>query len=343
MRSPCRRVAIAARVAAVAVLALGMTTPSWAQFGGLKKRLKRAAGQEGASKAADAATGDAAAKPAESGNAAGPGGAGGMIVLTQDVVDQLLAGLKAGQAERAAAAREDTPYGRYTQGAAAYKEAEAKCQAAQQTFPQRMAGNQKVMDKYSALVDKMVAAQAKPDPRLVEIYQDSAMAMQDPSCIVKRPEQPKDYYEAQRDVDARAEKQEIEGSGLSRDELAMVKERADAILRGATPPGGASPTEKSAVAAKAAELKPLLGIQDEPSARAQKPAPPAAAAPATAPSPNPQSGVNACMTRNLQTHQAELEALGKRAEAAQAAGDTERLMAIADTLQQLQMAGCGGR
>jgi hypothetical protein len=49
------------------------------------------------------------------------------------------------------------------------------------------------------------------------------------------------------------------------------------------------------------------------------------------------------MTRNLQSHQAELEALGKRAEAAQAAGDTERLMAIADTLQQLQMAGCGGR
>jgi len=343
MRSPCRRIAITARVVAVAILALGITTPAWAQFGGLKKRLKSAAGQEGASKAADAATGDAAAKPAETGNAATPGGAGGMIVLTQDVVDQLLAGLKAGQAERVAAAREDTPYGRYTQSSAAYKEAEAKCQAAQQTFAQRMAGNQKVMDKYSALVDKMVAAQSKPDPKLVEIYQDSAMAMQDPSCIVKRPEQPKDYYEAQRDVDARAEKQEIKASGLSRDELAMVKERADAILRGATPPGGASPTEKSAVATRAAELKPLLGIQDEPSAPAQKPAPTPAVAPAAAPSPNPQSAVNACMTRNLQTHQAELEALGKRAEAAQAAGDTARLMAIADTLQQLQMAGCGGR
>jgi hypothetical protein len=258
------------------------------------------------------------------------------------VVDQLLAGLKAGQAERAAAAREDTPYGRYTQGSAAYKEAEAKCQAAQQTFAQRMAGNQKVMDKYSALVDKMVAAQSKPDPKLVEIYQDSAMAMQDPSCIVKRPEQPKDYYEAQRDIDARAEQQEIKGSGLSRDELAAVKERADAILRGATPPGGASPAEKSAVAARAAELNPLRGILVEPSARAQNPAP-ATSAPAASPSPTPQSGVSACMTRNLQSHQAELEALGKRAEAAQAAGDTERLMAIADTLQQLQMAGCGGR
>ena len=50
--------------------------------------------------------------------------------------------------------------------------------------------------------------------------------------------------------------------------------------------------------------------------------------------------MNACMTRNIQNHQAELEALGKRAEAAQAAGDTQKLMAIADTLQQIQMAGC---
>ncbi len=163
MRSPCRRVAIATQAVAVAILALGMPTPAWAQFGGLKKRLKSAAGQEGASKAADAATGDAAAKPAETGNASAPSEAGGMIVLTQDVVDQLLAGLKAGQAERAAAAREDTPYGRYTQGSAAYEEAEAKCQAAQQSFPQRMAGNPKVMDKYSALMDKMVAAQSKRD------------------------------------------------------------------------------------------------------------------------------------------------------------------------------------
>ena len=32
--------------------------------------------------------------------------------------------------------------------------------------------------------------------------QDSAMAMMDPSCVVKQPEQPKDYYEAQRESDS---------------------------------------------------------------------------------------------------------------------------------------------
>ena len=46
------------------------------------------------------------------------------------------------------------------------------------------------------------------------------------------------------------------------------------------------------------------------------------------------------MTKNIQTHQAEIEALGKRAEAAQAANDTPKLMAIADTLQRIQKAGC---
>jgi hypothetical protein len=37
-----------------------------------------------------------------------------MVVFTDDLVGQLLAGLKAGKAERDAAARKDTPYGRYT-------------------------------------------------------------------------------------------------------------------------------------------------------------------------------------------------------------------------------------
>jgi hypothetical protein len=47
-----------------------------------------------------------------------------------------------------------------------------------------------------------------------------------------------------------------------------------------------------------------------------------------------------CMMKNVQGHQAEIEALGKRGEAAQAAGQTDKLMAIADTLQRIQMAGC---
>jgi hypothetical protein len=331
-----------ARAAAIVVVALAITTPAAAQFGGFKKKLTGAGAQEGASKAA-AAAGVTPEAPAEVADAGGPAAGGGTIVLTEDVVGKLIAGLKAGQATRAAAAKEDTPYGRYKKAGATYAEADRRCRAAQQTFPQRMSGNEKLMSKYSALVDKMVAAQGRGDQKLMAIYQDSAMAMQDPSCVVKQPTQPDDYYQAQRDIDSRAEQQEIKTSGYSQSELAMVKERAEAILREATPPGGASPGEKSAVAAKAGELKPLLGIQD--AVRATKPAPapapaPASTAPALPAMPPAASGMNTCMMNNIQNHQAEIEALGKRAEAAKNANDTGTMMAIVDTLQQIQMAGC---
>jgi hypothetical protein len=330
-----------ARLAVVTLAALAIATPASAQIGGLKKKLKEKAGQEEASRAADSAS----ESPAEG---AAPGDQGGMIVLSEDVVNRLLAGLKAGQAERERAAKEDTPYGRYKKAEVAYAVAQPKCQAARQTFPQRAAANQKMLDKYSALTEKMVAAQSKQDFKLMEIYQDSLMAMQDPSCTVKKPEQPKDYYEAQRDIDTRAEKQEIKVSGFAPNELAMVKERTIAILQGATPPGDASPTEKSAVSAKSAELKQLLGWPDQSETRATKTAPTPAPTPAPAPAPDPQmsaaaSDMSACMTENLQSHQAEIEALSKRAQEAQNANDTGTLMAIADSVQQIQMAGCTGR
>ena len=325
------------RVLAIALVALAIGTPASAQFGGLKKKLKGTAAQEGGNKAAESAGVPAAAT--ETAEPAAQGG--GTIVLTEDVVARLITGLRAGQAERDAAAKEDTPFGRYKKAEAAFAVAEPKCQAAQQSFPQRMANDEKTMNKYSALVDKMVAAQTKGDQKLTKIYQDSAMAMQDPSCTVERPSQPDDYYEAQRTIDGRAEKQEMKASGFSRSELAMVKERADAILRKAAPDASAS--EKSAVDAKSGELKSLLGIHDQAPARATKPAPapaPAPAAPA-APAMSPEaSSMSSCMTKNLQAHQKEIEALGKRAEAAQKANDMDKVMAIADTLQQIQMAGC---
>ena len=87
-------------------------------------------------------------------------------MLTDDVVKQLLAGLKAGKAERAAAAKEDTPYGRYKQAEIAYAEAKPKCEAAQQAWPTRAANDEKLMDKYSAMTEKMVNAQQKGDQKL---------------------------------------------------------------------------------------------------------------------------------------------------------------------------------
>jgi hypothetical protein len=52
------------------------------------------------------------------------------------------------------------------------------------------------------------------------------------------------------------------------------------------------------------------------------------------------SSMSACMTKNMQNHMPEIETLGKRAQAAQKAGDQARMIAIADTLRQIQMAGC---
>ena len=326
MPGPCRRPAVVVRLALATLVALAIATPASAQIGRLKNKVKVTATQE---------------TPA-------PGEQPGMIVLTEDVVNQLLAGLKAGQAERAAATKEDTPFGRYKKAEAAYAEARPKCEAAQQTFPQRAAANQKMLDKYSALTEKMIKAQEKGDMKTMVIYQDSAMAMQDPSCAVKEPERPKDYYQAQREMDVRAEKQAAKASGFSPAEFAMVKERAIAIIQGATPPGDASPAEKVAVSAKSAELKPLLGFVEQPAAQAAKPAPEPAPTPAAAPAVNPQTSAAAsrmgeCMAKNMQSHQAEIEALSKRAQAAQKAQDTQKLMALADTLQRIQMAGCMGR
>jgi hypothetical protein len=344
MRNPCERLAAVARLALAALVALAIATPASAQFGGLKKKLKDAAAQEGASKAATAA-GAPSENPAEAADAGAPAGGGGTIVLTEDVVGRLLAGLKAGEAERQAAAKEDTPYGRYQKAQAAYPAAKAKCDQAQQTFAQRMAGDEKVMARYQAYLDKALAAQSKGDQKLASVYQDSLMAMMDPSCTVKQPTQPDNYYDAQRDIDSRAEKQEMKASGFDRGELAMVKERADAILRGTTPPGDASPAEKSAVAAKSPELKSLLGIRDAQSERLTKTAPaPAPVQPAsTQPAPTlPPAAVamNECMVKNVQKHEAEIQALGDRGEAAQRAGNTDLMMAIADTIQRIQMAGC---
>jgi hypothetical protein len=324
MLSSSGRLAVFARCAVIALAAGTLASPAAAQLGGLRKKIKPPAKQE------------AAAPPAKD---------GGTVVLTAEVVDQLLTGLKAGQAERDAATKEDTPFGRYKRATVAYEVAKPKCEAAQPAFYQRAATNQKMLDKYNAITEKMVAAQSAGDMKRQAIYQDSAMAIIDPSCAVRKPDEPKeDVYQAERAVEARAEAKESEASGFSRNDMALLKERTIAILSNSTPPGGASAGEKSAVAAKSAELKPLLGIQEAPPIQAAKPVPAAAPAPAYA-QPSPEMSAQAasmsdCMMKNLEKHQPEIEALSKRAEAAQNAGEQQRLMAIADTLQQLQMAGC---
>ena len=98
MRSLHRRFPAIVTLAVATFVFLTPATTAAAQFGGLKKKIKPAANQQ------------AAATPADQ---------GGTIVFTEDVVTRLLTGLEAGQAEREAAMKEDTPYGRFKKADAA--------------------------------------------------------------------------------------------------------------------------------------------------------------------------------------------------------------------------------
>jgi hypothetical protein len=345
MSTPTRRLVCIVRMLAIACLTLALATPAVAQFGGLKKKAQQAAGAEAAKKAGDSTAAQKGAAPAPA-EAAGGNGAGGQeaVVLDEKLVDQYIAGLKAGEAEREAAKKENTPYGQYRRDSEAYKAAKAKCDAAHETFTSRMLADEKLRERYSAAADKMIKAQEAGDQKQQAAWADSAMAMMDPACLVKEPKQPDDYYEAQRKIDSRAEEQAIKTSKLSRSEFAMAQERAWMILQGQTPPGDASASEKAAVNNRSAELKPLLGLEEKPAARAAKPAP----APAPTPAPvAPASGMSddqmktaECNAKNAKKHEKEIEALGERAQAAAEANDVAKAMAISDTIRQLQSAGC---
>jgi hypothetical protein len=317
------------RATALLLLAAAAAAPVSAQIGGLKKKVRAAAG---------------APAPAEQGGrpvaAAGTGGE--VLVLDDEVLDRLVAGIRAGQAERAAAAKSDTPYGRYNRAAAAYEEAKLKCDAAAQTHYQRMAASPAMMEKNNAYLEKMMAAMERQDTAAQRMWGDSMAALQDPSCTVKMPEKPGDYFDHQSAMEAQAEKKELETSGFDRRELGQVRDRVIAIIQDAPPPD-VSPSEKEAVDKREAQLKQLMGLEPPPAAPAPKPAPPAAAAapPPAAPSATPaQAAMGDCMAKNSEKHKKEIERLSEKLNAASEAGNTAELMALADSLQRLQMAGC---
>jgi hypothetical protein len=314
------------RLLLAVLVALAVSTPAAAQF----KKLK------------DAATRKADPKPDASAQAPADGGT---IVLTPEVVDRVLKGLRAAKAEREKAAQEDTPYGRHTRAKAAYAAAQPKCQAAQMTWGQRAAADEKLTNRYSATMDKAMAAQQKGDMAGYEAGMYEALGLIDPSCAVTDPKQPEGYYDAQRAVDERASQANLRATGFTDREYALVSERLIAMLTGNEPAGGASASEKSAVSAKDPELKSLLGIRDAQEQRVAKqaPAPDSTPAPARAQAPTMPPGpgaANQCMVNNIQSHEAEIRALGDRGAAAQQAGNTPLMMAIADTIMRIQMAGC---
>src|SRR4051812_11316073 len=120
-----RRLMQIVRLGVLALAAVTLATPASAQFGGLKKKIQKATGGETAAPAADPT-------PAT----------GGSVVLTPDVVNKLITGLKAGEVERQAAAQsDDNSYGRYQRAQRAYADAQAKCEANRQAWA--MKGNTK--------------------------------------------------------------------------------------------------------------------------------------------------------------------------------------------------------
>jgi len=339
MRNSYGRMGALVRAGACVLVMLGVASPAAAQFGGLKKKLKSAAGQDAAAEGAKKAGVDAPAANAAAGNAGG-----GTVVLTPAVVDQLLTGLNAIKAFRDSARMGDNSFGRYNRAVAAYDSAKARCDAGHQAFVNRLASDEKLANQYSELLNKAGEAAGKGDRDAATRYQMQALAMQDKSCTVQQPTRPDDYNDTESDIDAQAEKQGAKKSGLSDAEFSMARERGEGILYDAARPD-VSESEKNAVKAKSKELKKALGIDQPAPERAKKPAPAPEQAPP--PPPTPQTGMTQaqtdmsnCMAANAQKHEKQIEALGERAKAAQEAGDMAATMAIADSINQLQMAGC---
>lgn len=321
------------RLLLAVLLALGVSTPAVAQFKKLKDAVNKAADKKAATPEPKAGGQSAGSAPAD----------GGVVVLTPEVVDRLLVGPKAASAEREKAEKEDTPYGRYRRAKAAYEVAKPKCSAAQMTWVQRAAADEKLVNRYTAAMDKAMAAQQKGDMVAYEARTYDALAIVDPSCAVREPNAPEGYNDMQRAVEERADQAKRKATGFTDRELGLASDRVFAILTGTDVPGGASASEKSAVSAKAPELKAMYGIRDAQSERLATQAP----ATDTAPPPPAQVQVqapgakaNQCIVDNVQKHEKEIQALGERGAAAQEAGNTALMMAISDTLMRLQMGGC---
>ncbi len=314
------------RTLALVLLSLTVAAPASAQFK-VPKKVKEMTGAE-------------KAKPA-----AVPAGAagGGTLVLDDAVIGRLIKGMRAANAYREDAKKANTPYGRHMQAKAAYTEAKAKCDAAMQSYTSRMSGNPKLAeknaDKTGVYTDKMIAAQQKGDTAAQRMWADSMALIFDPACVVKEPQQPSDYYDQQQAVEQGAAQAELAASELDGRESGQAKDRAIAIIQDAPPPD-VSPSEQQAVSKREKELKDLMGLTPPPETRAEKPAPPPPPAPAAAPVDTALQAASECRGRNAQKNEKEVERLGKLAAAAADAGDVARAMVYADSINQIQSAGC---
>jgi hypothetical protein len=318
----------------IAVVATAGASPAAGQLGGLRKKIKSAAGAAPARE-----------EPAPPGQPGAGGDAGGTIVLDDDVLERYLVYFRTVEAEREAAKKENTPYGKYLKAEAAAVAAEEKCRAAQNTWAQRLTRDEKLAQRSNAISEKMSAALDKQDMKLYQAYGDSLLALMDPSCLVKqRPTRPDDWNEMQRQVDERAEKKGTEASELEGRERGQIAERVIAILKDAPGPD-ISKSEISAVKKREAELKRALGLEEVPAEQPSKAGGPAAAVDTAPPVPQPtaqQRALGECTSKNAEKNDKEVKRLGELAAAAGEAGNTALAIAYSDSIRQIMQQGCPG-
>ncbi len=309
------------RVALVAVVLCLLSASSLAaQFGGLKKKAAKAVGAE-AGVTPPATPAGKATPPPE---------------VTPVIVDHYLAGIKAGEEQRAKIAQGNSPAGQYYAAVDAKKKHDKYCAEYQE----------KQMAEYQRMTGAMK-------------YDSAALVMQkrDPSCqtYAADPKEPsfEELSKAQGSQDSAA----AAGAGLDVSQWAGLNEWIPmAVYQMVNSPDqndqllasnfSKKPSEMAALRARKADLATALNIRGPERQKKEAPAAmtaPAAPAAGAAGAAGGQGDAN-CYSTEMQKNQPALEALGKRAEAAQKKGDNASMMAISDTIQQLTsgaMKKCG--
>lgn len=284
-----------------------------AQFGGLKKK---------AAKAAGIGTGESSATT--------PGRVN--VTVTPEVVDHYLAGLKARKEERSRIAKTNSPVGRYYAAVDEYKAHLKHCDEF----------NRKRSENYTRLI-----AQQKYDSAA------NAMTARDASCETGASEPQEPDFQQLSAAQGREDTAAAAGANMDVPSWASLDEWIPQLMsRMVDSPEqtsaelasnfGRKQSEVDVLKARKDEIAAALGIppkQKPVEQQAPPPMPQQMATPAAgAASPGITAGGAQCMQTEMTNQKATLEAMGKRGQAAQQANDMTKAMAIADSVNQINMA-----
>jgi hypothetical protein len=292
----------------VALCLLSAATLS-AQFGGLKKKAAQAVGAE---------TG---ATPAQ------PGKPAPAPEVTPAVVDHYLAGLKARGEQRDRLAQGNTPAGKYYSAMDAQKAHDRHCEEFNQTR--------------GTEYQRLLAAQK---------YDSAAAVMQkrDTSCEQGYPSPQEPSFEELSKAQGSQDSAAAGAAGLQVTQWAQLDEwiplmvnqmvqSPDQNNQALASNFGKKVSEVESLRARQADLAKALGIKG----REKKPAPVEMAAPPVAAAASTQPGAAgdpACYQNEMTKNQGAMQAMSARAQEAQKKGDTQKMMALADSISQISTA-----